>query len=188
MTHRTFISIILAAALAVTGMTSTAAQAGDRDVARWVAGAVALGLIGAAIADQRRDDRAVTRNRGGHDDGYHGHRHRGDDRYDDDDRRRGHDWNRGRDWNRGHHGGVRDWNRGHHGDRRALPGQCRRDVPVRGGVLHGFGRHCLLNNYAHFNALPHRCAVQTRGQGGRGVIYDSYCLQRHGYQVARSRK
>lgn len=61
MTHRKFISLILAAALAVTGMTAAPVQASDRDVAKWVAGAVATGLIGAAIADKRRDDRAVTR-------------------------------------------------------------------------------------------------------------------------------
>lgn len=166
MTHRKFISLILAAALAVTGMTAAPVQAGDRDVAKWVAGAVALGLIGAAIADQRRDDRAVTRHRGGHKPRFdRGHR-RGHDKFDDRGHRRGHDG----------YG-----NRGRHGGRFALPQQCRRDVRVRGGVLRGYGRHCLLNNYPRFNALPHRCAVETRGHGRRGVVYGSTCLERHGF-------
>lgn len=173
MTHRTFISLILAAALAVTGVTAAPAQAGDKDVAKWVAGAVALGLIGAAIADQRRDDRAVTRQHGGHGPFFgNGHR-RGQDLF-------------------GKNGRLRDYkrydDRGRRGGRFALPQQCRRDVRVRGGVLRGYGRHCLLNNYPRFNALPHRCAVETRGHGRRGVIYGSQCLERYGFNDRRSDK
>ncbi|WP_428514403.1 hypothetical protein [Roseovarius sp.] len=173
MTHRTFISLILAAALAVTGMTAAPAQAGDKDVAKWVAGAVALGLIGAAIADQRRDDRAVTRHQGGHGPRFNNGHRRGHDRYDNRGHRRGHDG----------YG-----NRGRHGERFALPQQCRRDVRVRGGVLRGYGRHCLLNTYPRFNALPHRCAVETRGHGRRDVIYGSQCLERYGFNDRRSDK
>lgn len=171
MTHRRFISIILAAALAVTGITSTAAQAGDRDVAKWVAGAVALGLIGAAIADKRRDDRAVTRHQGGHAPRFNNSHRRGNDHFRNDGHRRGHQSHRGNRY-----------------DRHALPGHCRQSVRTRRGTLHGFGRHCLLNNYARFNALPHRCAVETRGNGRRGVIYGSRCLRQHGYQVSGRRK
>jgi len=165
MTHRTFISLILAAALAVTGMTSTAAQASDKDVAKWIAGAVALGLIGAAIADERRDDRAVTRNRGYYNDNRaHGQRFK-------KKRRHGHKSHRKNRY-----------------DSHALPGHCRRVVQTRRGPLKGFGRHCLLNSYSNFNALPHRCAVRTRGHGNRGVIYGSYCLRQHGYRVSADRR
>lgn len=185
MTHRKFISLILAAALAVTGMTAAPVQASDRDVAKWVAGAVALGLIGAAIADKRRDDRAVTRHQGGHLPRFNkGHR-RGHDRYDNRGHRRGHDGY----GNRGHRRGHDSYgNRGRHGAQLALPQQCRRDVRVRGGVLRGYGRHCLLNNYSRFNALPHRCAVETRGNGRRGVVYGSTCLERHGFYDRNSHR
>ena len=53
---RKFIATILAAAIAVTSIsaTTTAAQAGDKDVARFIVGATALAIIGAAIADEQR--------------------------------------------------------------------------------------------------------------------------------------
>ncbi|MFN3208809.1 MAG: hypothetical protein ACE369_07370 [Roseovarius sp.] len=165
MTHRRFISLILAAALAVTGMTSGPAQAGDRDVAKWVAGAVALGLVGAVIADQRRDDRAVTRYRNSDGPRFDSGYRRGHGRYHQPGRRHGH-----------------QSHRGHHRDRYALPGHCRQDVRVRGGILRGYGRHCLLNNYSRFNALPHHCAVETRGYGRGGIVYDTHCLNRYGYR------
>ena len=56
MTHRTFISIILAAAIAVTGMTAAPARA-DNDAAKVIAGVAALAIIGAVIAEERKDRR-----------------------------------------------------------------------------------------------------------------------------------
>ena len=164
MTHRTFISIILAAALAVTGMTTTPARAGNDDVAKWIAGALALGLIGAAIADDRRKDRVVTREQHHDHPGHFKHQHK----------HKRHD-----------HGAHRQYRYQKH----ALPAQCRRAVATRRGEVRGFGRRCLLNNYRHFNALPHNCAVQARDFGGRKrVIYQGRCLRQYGYQVADRRK
>lgn len=149
MTHRTFIAAILAAAMAITGMTSNPAHAGNDDVAKWIAGAVALGLIGAAIAEAKdKDDRIVSRNRGhgfGH--GRHAYQH----------------------------------------DRRfLLPKHCRVRIRTGHDDIRGYGRRCLLNNYAHFNTLPHQCAVRAHGNHGR-VVYRRGCLKRHGYRAAERR-
>lgn len=157
MTHRTFIASILIAALAVTGMTSAPARAGNDDVAKWIAGVVTLGIIGAAIADSnKRDNRVVSRNRG------YGHGH-------------------GLDSHSGH---------GRHGyqvDRRhLLPKHCRVRIRTHNDDIRGYSRRCLLNNYAHFNTLPHECAVRTRGNHG-GVIYQRGCLKRYGYRDAERR-
>ncbi|MCR9113621.1 MAG: hypothetical protein NXH84_10120 [Rhodobacteraceae bacterium] len=157
MTHRTFIAAILAAALAVTGMTAGPARADSDDIAKWIAGAVALGLIGAAIADNNRDnDRAVTRNSGrgfgNPDHGYRKNRHayQQDQRY-------------------------------------LLPKNCRARASTRSGEVRGFERNCLLRNYAHFNSLPHECAVRARGEGRQWVIYQRRCLKQYGFRNAERR-
>lgn len=163
MTHRTFISLILAGAIAVTGITAAPARAGDDDIAKWIAGAAALAIIGAAIADNDRSKKkVVTRNYYKQYD--HGHRH----------------------GNLGHskkrHKRYPGFTRG---DQFKLPSQCRRDVQTRRGYIKGFGRRCLLNNYGHYNSLPHQCAVKTRDYSGkRRVIYSGRCLGQYGYRVA----
>ena len=54
--HRKFIAAVLAASVAITGFSAAPARA-DEDVAKFIAGMVALGLIGAAINDAKDDDR-----------------------------------------------------------------------------------------------------------------------------------
>ncbi|HKL45554.1 MAG TPA: hypothetical protein VJ906_04870 [Roseovarius sp.] len=58
MVHRKFIAAILASAMAITGMTTAPARAGN-DTAKIIAGAAALAIIGAAVADSR-SNRNVT--------------------------------------------------------------------------------------------------------------------------------
>lgn len=156
MTHRTFISIILAAAIAVTGMTAAPARADD-DTAKIIAGVAALAIIGAAIAEERKDRRrkAVTRNRG------YGYNY---------------------DYNYGRHDNFNPRKRNRY---LALPAACRRHFRTRGGQVFGFGRRCLLNNYSSFNTLPHNCAGQFRLNNGRvRTIYGARCLKRHGYYAS----
>ena len=54
--HRKFIAVVLAASVAITGFSAAPARA-DEDVAKFIAGVVALGLIGAAINDAKDDKR-----------------------------------------------------------------------------------------------------------------------------------
>ncbi len=62
--HRSFIALIsaLALAVAVTGATAAPARAGD-DTARILAGLVGLAIIGAAIEDSRNDHATVVHQR-----------------------------------------------------------------------------------------------------------------------------
>jgi len=157
MSHRTFIAAILSAALALTGLTANPARADSDDIAKWIAGAAALAIIGSAIANRDDDDRrrAVTRNRGFH-----------------------HDYDRGR-YHRKHDRRFKHSNR----NQRLLPLRCHVREFSRHGRIGGFDRRCLHRNYGHFNALPHQCAVRV---GGRSrVIYRDRCLHRHGYRVSR---
>lgn len=75
---RKFIATIVAGAIAITGFTAAQAQAGDRDLARFLAGATALVIIGKAISDnndRRHKQQAVTRSHR-----HHGHAYRPYDR------------------------------------------------------------------------------------------------------------
>lgn len=161
MTHRTFIAVILAAALAVTGMTGTQARAGNDDVAKWIAGAVAIGIIGAVIAEEkkrdRRRDQVVTRQQS-HVYGGHGQK-----------KAYGHGGNQ-------HKHAKQD-------RRRLLPSSCEFRLRTQRGDYRGYGQRCLLQNYAHYNSLPHQCAYRPKGGQGR-VIYGQDCLHKHGYRTA----
>lgn len=52
-----FITLIIAASIAVTGMTANPARAGDRDVARALAAIAGIAIIGAAIHDHNKNKR-----------------------------------------------------------------------------------------------------------------------------------
>lgn len=53
--HRKFITLVLSAALAITGLGTGSARADD--TAEWIAGAAALAILGYAIVDQKNRDR-----------------------------------------------------------------------------------------------------------------------------------
>lgn len=74
---RKFIATIVAGAIAITGFTAAQAEAGNRDLARFLAGATALVIIGKAISDNndRHKQKVVTRSHRPH-----GHVHRPHDR------------------------------------------------------------------------------------------------------------
>lgn len=80
MPHRHFIAAVLAAAIAVTGLTAAPARA-DNDAAKVIAGVAALAVLGAVVADARKSDRPkviYTAPRSyGHTGHYTRHKHRG---------------------------------------------------------------------------------------------------------------
>lgn len=55
-----FITLILAASVAVTGMTVTPARASDRDVMLGLAALAGIAVLGASINDAKRDNRYVA--------------------------------------------------------------------------------------------------------------------------------
>ena len=73
MTYKSFITTLMAGAIAITGMTAAPAKADN--TAQIIAGAAALAIVGIAISESNKPDHVyVTRNRGHH--GYAPRRHR----------------------------------------------------------------------------------------------------------------
>ncbi|MBZ8118143.1 hypothetical protein KUD11_05730 [Roseovarius sp. LXJ103] len=68
-----FISLIVAASMAVTGFTAAPAAAGDRDVVRALAAIAGIAIIGAAIHEQNKSQqrRAHVSTRSHNNHGYH---------------------------------------------------------------------------------------------------------------------
>lgn len=176
MTYRSFISIVLAAAIAVTSVTAAPAQAGGRDdAAKWIAGVAALAIIGAAIADDRRDKKRAARQRSYTDhDQYKNHGH-------------AHNHSKKKHYNNGY------GHKNHYKSQRrhnpyALPAQCRRQIHTRHGDIRGYGRKCLLDNYSSFNTLPHDCVVQGwNSNGKKRSVYHRRCVRNYGYYTAGER-
>ncbi len=55
--HRKFIAAVIATAMAITGFSAAPARADSDDIAKFIAGAAILGIIGAAINDSKKDRR-----------------------------------------------------------------------------------------------------------------------------------
>ena len=185
---RKFITIILSAAIAVTGFTAPPAQAGDDDIAKWIAGAAALAIIGAAI-NEKNNNNNRSRPRYSNNYGYNnynqnnGHSH-------GNGYKNGH--NKGHDHDKGH--GQVYGNQGHSGNvitprpnPLLLPARCRVNKSLNGNSIRGFGRRCLNRSNVNVNALPRDCAVKFRDRKSNRpvVIYGGRCLRGYGYRVAR---
>lgn len=154
--HRRFIALIIAAAVAVTGLSAAPARA-DEDAARLIAGLAALALLGAAIRSHNKDnDGYVARRTSPPVTGPMPHRPEL--------------WRKYR----------------RHDGRWVLPGHCLRELRTgHGQVARFLGKHCLDTNYRHARSLPPMCRerlwTQTRVRNG----YDVQCLRQKGYQIAR---
>jgi Ni/Co efflux regulator RcnB len=168
--HRKFITLIVASAMAVTGLSAAPARADVEDAAKVIVGVAALAILGAAIADAKDDKDRVTRNRGHlrHDDRHRGNRHK---------------------WDNRHRGNKHARPLPKRVQRKLLPGVCRIDVRARNGQrLSGFGRRCLKRNYGYANSLPRACESRVRGRHGHlRTMYRGRCLHRHGYREANAR-
>ncbi len=164
--YRKFIAVILAAAVAVTALGSAPAQAGDRDIARFIAGVAAVGIIAATIHDQQRRGQ-------GHDDG-RGHVSRQQTYYPPvvhAPQRR-------------HDAYVQP--RQDHRARGGLPSSCLQTVSDRRGSRHVFSAGCLQRNDVRVGNLPDNCALTYVGQKGRARTgYDAGCLADYGYRTSR---
>ncbi len=162
--HRTFIAGVAAAAVFITMLGASQAQAGSRDTERALAALLGLAVVGAIIADRRddrRDDRksqAVTRTRP----------HQGFGR---DDTYR---WVEPRPVPK-------------RVQRQLLPRECLREVWTNRGPTDVFNGQCLHHNYAFARNLPRGCAQKIRGGrgSGRSIVWNAHCLERNGYRVSR---
>ncbi len=147
-------------ALSLTLATAMPAQANgvDReDVGKLLIGLAAVAVIGAAIENNNRSNRRVTRV---HDRTNHAPHVTPP---------------RANDW-----AGLNRSNR-----RNILPHDCVRRVETRFGNYRMFGHRCLERNYRHVNSLPARCAVRVYSNNGPRRGFDPLCLREQGYRSDR---
>lgn len=159
--HRKFITLIVSAAVAVTGLTAPA-RADSNDLARALAGIAALAIIGKVISDSRDDDRVVT-HPGYPTYGYTPPRYQPVRPYP-----------------------VRPQPVQPQFGKYDLPGHCLRVYNSRGQKVRLYGAHCLRNNYRYSASLPYACQYQFSNRSGTYTGYEPLCLRERGYRVARN--
>lgn len=153
--HRKFIALILALSLAVTGFTAAPARA-DEDVAKFIAGVVALGLIGAAVNDARKDHKREQKTYS------HGNRGQANNNY-----QYGH---RARPLPRR----VAKYD---------LPGHCVKIVPEFSHSRTVVSQRCLARDYGYVDSLPGQCRTQVWNGHKQRIAYKTRCLEKHGYRL-----
>ena len=155
---RKFIASIMAASMAITGFSAAPARADGNDLARLLAGATALVIIGRALEDDHSSSRHYRYDE-------HSHYDRGYDRHP----------------SRGNHYGQRR-NSNIDSPRRLPPG-CLTRVETRHGSRQVFGEACLDVHYSHTASLPRECRSRNNSNGPRNA-YEATCLFDRGYRAA----
>ena len=167
--HRKFITLIIAAAIAVTGF-STQVRAGDNNFGKTLAGLVVLGIIGAAIHESNKDDKVVSNNSPEPDHYHpptqpahqpvHQHPHQS-------------------------HVIITPRPKPQYVARKTLPRSCL------GTVEKGHGKHteylggeCLNNTYGSTQNLPRSCKERIWGTNGSWSGYNVNCLENNGYRIS----
>ena len=161
---RKFIAGVVTTALMIAMLGNAPARA-DEDLARALAAAVGVAIVGKIIAERVRET--------------------GDDDFDDIATRR-YDTSPRDGWvvsPRDDRAGRRVEPRPL--DRSLLPGDCLRSFETRDGRYRIFGERCLRENYAYTRRLPRACEVSFRANRTTQTGYDAHCLRRAGYQLAR---
>lgn len=170
---RKFISTILAATLAVTTFAAQPARAAsEEDIARILAGAATIFIIGKAIQSSRdNDDDGKKKSKSHKDhsdrDRYKPKKHtsRNDDRY--------------------HRYGRHETGRSSYGHRSTpLPKSCQVTARTRGGHEALFGARCLDRSYQSARRLPGECLRNVQSFRGERQAYSGSCLRARGYTTA----
>ncbi len=153
---------VLALALALSGAAAPARAASEEDVARFLAGAITLAIIGKVIADANDGRRAKAPI-------YQEHRQRQQTHRPRDDRFTG-------TYRPGAGAGT-----GGHRDR-VLPASCLRVIDTDHGQRRAVGAPCLQRNGVNTARLPDRCEGSVRTPRGRVDAWGARCLTRAGYR------
>lgn len=155
---RKFIATILAAAISITSINVTTAQAGDKEIARIIVGATALAIIGSAIASEQRKNNTRT---------HYTSPHRPRDGY----------WN-----NHGNNHGHR-YKQPHYKKpqyRASVPQACLLSVRGHQGWTKGYAVSCAQRS-TRAN-LPSDCVRRNYAQGPR-LYYSPQCLRSRGFNA-----
>ncbi|MGI3170178.1 hypothetical protein ACRARG_13590 [Pseudooceanicola sp. C21-150M6] len=163
---RRILATILAAAVAVTSVNVSTAQADNRDITRIIVGATALAIIGGAIANANNRDN-----------------HREPERYHPRPDPNGYHW--GRTYQkpidrRTERPGYDRRNPSHDRVRGTIPRNCLRNVSTRGGWTTGYGLRCAQESVR--GTLPSDCVRRNTSAGPR-LFYERTCLRRYGFNA-----
>ncbi len=191
MKYRKFIAVILATAVAITGLTVAPARASENDLLKILGGVAAIAIIGSAIAKNKDRNDDVTRRY---------------DYYTPKPRHTQHHRPRTRHHGHKHHGHKHHANCGHRIDNKRrhhrndhyarplpkrvqakqLPASCRVHARNRHGDFLAYSNWCLQRKYTHIRSLPGRCATSARvlHNNRRAVVYNDRCLIKNGYAAA----
>lgn len=154
-----FIAVVVAATIAVTSSFAAPAKAGNEDVAKFLAGAATLFIIGKAIERSNRSGASVEVSKNTH--------------------KKRHGPKKSQQPKR-HHQQKSD-------SFKKLPTECRFKIPSRRGERRAvYGKHCLNDNMRQAHRLPGVCeeTVKIR-HGRRSRVFDAHCLQDFGFQGER---
>lgn len=150
---RKILATVLAAALSITSINVTTAQAGDRETMRIIVGATALAIIGSALAAEQRKKATVTRNYN------HQPRH---------------------NYNNNHYQKPRP-QKPHTKPRRvSVPRNCLMTVRGQRGWTEGYAVRCAQRGTRA--TLPSDCVRRNFAQGPR-LFYAPQCLRQRGFNA-----
>ncbi len=170
---RKFTATILAASLTLTAFGASHAQAAEKEVFRFIAGAAAAAIIADALTNDNRgrhQNQVVTRERHYAPQHYTHNGHR-------DPRPKVNVPNRGHIIPRPLPNRVRA---------QVLPSQCTLTARTRHGTRTYMGDKCLNKNNIRLRDLPGQCRTDLAGpRGGTWKAWDVQCMTRLGYRSAR---
>lgn len=161
--NKRFISAIAALSIGLTSLVAAPARAGQYDTERALAALLGLAVIGAIVAedrkDRRRDDNVSRRNTRVHDGLRDGQLRR--------------------------QPSLEPRPLPSRVNRKLLPQRCLRSFDTDRGQARVFGARCLDRHYSYSNNLPQRCERRVRTDRGVRYGYGARCLSKFGYQMAR---
>ncbi|WP_407491890.1 hypothetical protein [Pseudooceanicola sp. MF1-13] len=158
---RKILATVLAAALSITSINVSTAQAGDRDAVRIIVGATALAIIGSALAAEQRKKQTVTRN----------YNHQPQHNY-----QQRHQQNRyNNHYQKPRHQKPQTQHR-----RVSVPRNCLMTVRGQRGWTEGYAVRCAQRGTRA--TLPSDCVRRNYAQGPR-LFYAPRCLRRNGFNA-----
>jgi hypothetical protein len=188
---RKFIAAIVAGSIAITGFASAPANASDRDIVRFLAGATALVIIGKAISDdrdRRHQPQIITRGQERHEYRERNHTYHSNN-IPKPDYSTGHSQYRQPDQNRYRHNQPRVEVKPRPLPRRVqrdlLPNHCIESYRTRQGTIRMYGERCLSRSYRQTAELPRRCKQEIRTRAGILRGYSQSCLYDDGWMNRR---
>ncbi len=155
--HHKVIAGIVTLSILITASSAAPARADQDDVGRALAAILGLAIVGAVIADSKKDKRekVVVHPQPKRHVKKHPQPH------------------------------IKPRPLPRHVNRKLLPQHCLRSFPVQDGHMRGFGRRCLNRHFDYAHELPGRCYREVWTDRGRRGVYSARCLRHRGYQLAR---